>query len=141
MIDELQKRSLPADVLLADFGTSGFRTALEIGEYDTVVFVDAIRLGERPGHVHRAVIGRNDLARSAPLTAFTFSLHESDLEGILATAASLDGLPEEVVVVGCEPGDVSLGLGLSDEVEGAIAEIVNLVLDEIGRGRARAPCK
>jgi hydrogenase maturation protease len=141
VVDELQKRSLPANVLLADFGTSAFRTALEIGEYDKVVFVDAIRLGERPGHVHRGVMGRDDLARSSPLTSFAFSLHESDLDGILATAASINGLPEEVVVVGCEPGDVSLGLGLSNEVEGAIAEIVNLVLEEIGRGRAPALCE
>ncbi len=131
VIDELEKRPLPADVSLTDFGTSGFRTALEIGEYDKVVLVDAIRLGNQPGQVYRTTPGKEDLLQSSSLASCAISLHESDLERILATAALIDNYPQEVVVLGCEPGDLSFGLGLSREVGQAVGRIVDLILDEI----------
>jgi hypothetical protein len=43
----------------------------------------------------------------------------------------LDSYPSEVVLVGCEPGDLSVGLGLSPSVEKAVGRIIDLVLSEV----------
>lgn len=131
VIEELEKRILPPNVSLIDFGTSGFKAALEIGNYDKVIFVDAIQQGKQPGQAYRITVGKGDLWQSPSLTSFTVSLHESDLERILATAALIDNYPKEVVVIGCEPKDLSFGLSLSREVEQAVSKIIDLILNEI----------
>ena len=129
--EELEKRVLPPNVSLMDFGTSGFKAALEIGNYDKVIFVDAIQRGKQSGQVYRITLSKEDLLQSPSLTSFTVSLHESDLERILATAALIDNYPKEVVVIGCEPKDLSFGLSLSKEVKKAVSKIIDLILDEI----------
>jgi len=131
LIEELEKRVLPPNVSLMDFGTSGFKTALEIGKYDKVIFVDAIQRGEQPGQIYRITLSKEDLWQSSSLSSFTISLHESDLERILATAALIDNYPKEVVILGCEPKDLSFGLSLSQEVKKQVSKIIDLILDEI----------
>ncbi len=124
---------MPADVSLIDFGTSGFKTALEIGSYDKVVFIDAVKAGNKPGHVYKFVLSQEDLRNSPSLASFAISLHESDLERILATAVLLNSYPKEVVVIGCEPKDISFSLNLSREVKQAMSKIIELTISEIGQ--------
>lgn len=116
---------------LIDFGISGFKAALEIGNYDKVIVVDSVKAGKQPGQVYRIALSKEDLLHSPSLSSFTVSLHESDLERILATAALIDSYPKEVVIIGCEPKDLSFDLNLSKEVKGAISQIIDLILDEI----------
>lgn len=122
---------MPADVSLIDFGTSGFKAALEIGDYDKVIFIDAIKVGKQPGQVYKIILSKEDLLDSPSLSSFAVSLHESDLERILATAALIDNYPKEVVIIGCEPKDISFGLSLSQEAKKAISKIIDLTLNEI----------
>ncbi len=131
VIEELEKRVLPSNVSLADFGTSGFKAALEISKYDKVIFVDAIQQGKQPGQVYRITLNKEELSQRPSLTSFTVSLHESDLEGILATTALVNNYPKEVVAIGCEPKDLSFGLSLSREIKRAVSKIIDLILDEI----------
>jgi hydrogenase maturation protease len=131
VVEELERQALPPDVSLIDFGTSGFKCALEIGKYDKVIFIDAIQAGELPGQVHRIRLKKEGLRDSPSLSSFAVSLHESDLEKILATAALLNDYPQEVVVIGCEPKDISFGLGLSQEAKQAINKIIALILEEV----------
>jgi len=145
IIEELEKQVLPANVSpvrsklstsngvsLMDFGTSGFKTALEIGKYHKVIFVDAIQLGNQPGQIYKTTLSKQDLLESPSLSSFTISLHEGDLEKILTTATLIGNYPKEVVVLGCEPEDLSFGLGLSRKVEKAVSKIIDLILKEIG---------
>ena len=131
VITELEKHELPEDVDTADFGISGFKCALGIADYDKVVFVDAIQMGKEPGKIYRIALTEQELLESPSLNSFTFSLHESDLEMILATAALLGSYPKEVVIIGCEPKSSGYGVGMSEEVEQARDEIIEYVLREI----------
>lgn len=131
VIEELEKRALPKNVSLIDFGTSGFKTALKIGSYDRVIFIDAIKRDKQPGQVYRTTLSKEDLVNSPSLASFAISLHESDLERILATAALIDNYPKEVIILGCEPKDLSFGLSLSREVKKAASKIIDLALNEI----------
>lgn len=131
VIDELEKRTLPKGVCLADFGVSGFKCALEIGDYNKVVFVDAVQMGKQPGQVYRIHLSQQDLLQSPSLSDFSVSLHESTLERIMATASLLGRCPNDVVIVGCEPSDTSIGVGLSQEAEQSLDQIIELVLAEV----------
>ena len=129
--EQLAQRSMPSNVSVSDFGTSGFKTALEIGQYDKVIFVDAIQRGNEPGHVHRATLSKEDFKGSPSLSSCVVSFHESDLKKILSTAVRINTYPKQVIVLGCEPKDLSFGMGLSPEVQKAVDKIIDLILAEI----------
>ncbi len=131
VIDSLAKRELPDYITLRDFGTSGFRAALEIGDYDRVIVIDAIRAGGKPGTLYRTVLGHEKLAGNNLSGSFAISLHEAGLDKALATAFFTGRFPEEVVILGCEPEDVSFGLTPSKIVKGAVKRLVELVVSEI----------
>jgi hydrogenase maturation protease len=131
VISELEKQEMPEGICLADFGISGFKCSLVIGDYDKVVFVDAIQMEKEPGQVYRICLTQQDLIESPSLSDFSVSLHESNLERIMATAALLERCPAEIVIIGCEPGETGFGVGLSQEVEQSIDQIIELVLAEV----------
>ena len=131
VIRELEQRHLPANVTVADFGSSGFKTALEIGKFEKVIFVDAMQTGGEPGQVCRVTISEHDLAGGPSLSSCRVSLHESDLQKILTSTSSINNYPKEVVVLGCEPQDLSPGLGLSEKAQKAADTIIEWILEEI----------
>jgi hydrogenase maturation protease len=132
VIEQLENQPMPAGVDLADYGISGFKCALKLEGYNKVVFVDAISLpGYEPGRLHRLKISKEKLMRSPKLSDFSVSMHETDLERIMATAAVLNIYPDEVIIIGCEPSDTAVGLGLTKSVADAVPGIIDLVLREI----------
>ncbi len=132
VVEELENKIAQPGVDLADFGISGFKCALKLEGYDKVIFVDAISLpGSKPGRLHRFKITKDKLMKSPKLSDFSVSMHETDLERIMATAAVLNIYPEEVVIVGCEPETTVVGLGLSKAVEAAVPQVIDMVLREL----------
>jgi hydrogenase maturation protease len=131
VIDHLAKRELPDYITLRDFGTSGFRAALEIGDYERVIVIDAMRAGGKPGTLYRMVLAYEDIVSNNPPGSFVISLHEVGIEKALATAFLAGRFPEEVVILGCEPEDLSFGLSPSEIVKGAAERLLELVVDEI----------
>jgi hydrogenase maturation protease len=131
IIDQLAELELPDYITLRDFGTSGFRAALEIGNYDRVIVIDAIRAGGKPGTLYRMILGYENVVSNNLPGSFVISLHEVGLEKALATAFIAGRFPKEVVILGCEPEDVSFGLTPSKIVEGAAKRLLELVVSEI----------
>lgn len=132
VIEQLETTIMPEGVDVVDYGISGFKCALKLEGYNKVVFVDAISLpGFEPGRLHRLKITKEKLMKSPRLSDFSLSMHETDLERIMATAAVLNIYPDEVVIIGCEPSDTAVGLGLSKPVEAAVPKIIELVLKEL----------
>ena len=132
VIEQLEDTPMPEGVDVVDYGISGFKCALKLEGYDKVVFVDAISLpGFEPGRLHRLKITKEKLMKSPKLSDFSLSMHETDLERIMATAAVLNIYPDEVVIIGCEPSDTAVGLGLTKSVEAAVPKIIELVLKEL----------
>jgi len=132
VIEQLETQTMPLGVDVADYGISGFKCALKLEGYNKVVFVDAISLpGSKPGRLHRLKINKERLMKSPKLSDFSVSMHETDLERIMATAAVLNIYPDEVVIIGCEPSDTAVGLGLTKSVADAVPGIIDLVMQEI----------
>ncbi len=132
VIEEMEKRGAPEGAELADFGISGFKCALNLAGYDKVIFVDAISLpGRAPGTLHRLRIPREKFTGGPNLGDVSVSMHETDLPRILSTAAVLDTYPKEVMVIGCQPANTNVRLGLSPQVEKAVPEVIKMVLAEV----------
>jgi hydrogenase maturation protease len=137
VIGHLAERELPDCITLRDFGTSGFRAAIEMGNYDRVIAIDAIRAGGKPGTLYRMVLGYEDIVSNNLPGSSAISLHEVGLEKALATAFFYGRFPNEVVILGCEPEDVSFGLTPSKIVEKSVKRLLELVISEIDEIKER----
>jgi len=134
----LAGESFPDGVQVADFGIRGVHLAYELLQgYDTLVLVDAAPRGEAPGTVF---VLEPDFTREETLargeSGFLLDAHSLDPEMVLAILKDLGGRVGRVLIVGCEPADVSERMGLSPPVERAIDEALRvvreLVIEESG---------
>ncbi len=101
-----------------DGGTQGLALLGYLAGRRAVVILDAVMNGAPPGSVH--VLRGEEALRLA--TARSSTAHESNAGELLAAAALLGQLPEEVVVVGIEPERLQTGIGFSDAVLEGLGE-------------------
>lgn len=110
-------------VELVDGGTWGMNLLPAIESSDRVLIVDAVRAGREPGAVVRL-----DGERIPRFFATKLSPHQIDLKEVLALAELRGTLPT-TVAVGVEPGRVELSTALSTEVEAAVPELVQRIVE------------
>lgn len=112
LLRRLQARGVPAGVKLFRAGDPWRMVALGslTGSRDAWVVVDAVRLGEEPGTLHRFA--------DAGLLEMGFGACHAPLP---ASWLSAGGRPAQAVVLGVEPADLSYGTGLSPVVRHNVA--------------------
>jgi hydrogenase maturation protease len=125
VVQELERRHLPSNVLVIDGGTSPDALAYA-SEVDKLVIVDAVRGGGEPGTVYRLTPDDIDESDRNPL-----SLHEWDLMDSLKLSRYWTE-DIEVVIIGVEPAQMEWGMDLSPEVQARLPRIVEVVLREVG---------
>lgn len=128
--------SIPADVKVVDYGIRGFDLAYALLEpYQTVILVDAIARGSRPGTV--SILQPADRCTTADNQAATMDPHSMQPESVLALARSLGEITAEIYIVGCEPvdfGDEFEGrMGLSEAVAAAVPQALRTIVELIDR--------
>ena len=119
--------ALPEGVEVCDGGTLGLDLLDLIEGRRKAIVVDALDADAVPGTVLRFTA--EDLARRE---AVDLSLHQLGLFEMLAMARQLGRVPEEVIIFGIVPKDMSPGLELSAEVAAVVPEVIRRVLAEIG---------
>ncbi|MEY9989056.1 hydrogenase maturation protease [Streptomyces sp. V4I8] len=127
VIRALDRRPLPPEVRVRDFGIRGMDLAYELLDgYDTAVLVDAAARGHRPGTLSLIEPELPDGAtEAAPPEA-----HGMDPAKVLALAAHLGDEPlPRVLVLACEPelrhrGDEDIAPGISATVGDAVERAV-----------------
>jgi len=125
--EELKGLELPDGVSVVEGGTAGLGLIGLMEGYQKVIIVDAADMGRPPGCVLRFTPLEAQLKTAeAPL-----SLHQIGLGEVLALAEALEVAPAELVIIGIQPSRVEMGAGLSSEVEGAIPQIIRIILDEL----------
>ena len=130
VVEELKGRELPDGVVVHEGGTAGLGLIGLMEGYQRVIIVDAADMGQPPGHVVRFTPSEVQFKTAeAPL-----SLHQIGLGEALAVAEALEMAPAELIIIGVQPSRLEMGVGLSPEVEGAIPQIVRMVLDELDVG-------
>ncbi len=127
----------PPGIHLADFGTSGLDLAYEVMRgYDALVLVDASRQGEPAGTLYVMEPGPDDVDGSIE-DGQLLDPHGMDPLNVLRFVKYVGGWPGRVVVVACEPQDVTdVGLGLSQIVAAVLddaADVVMQTADELQR--------
>ena len=125
----LGSETFPEGVDVADFGIRGVHLAYQLLEgYDTFILIDAAARGEAPGTIF---VIEPDFERPETLqrteSGFLLDAHGMDPEMVLGILKDLGGKVGRVVIVGCEPADVSERMGLSEVVEQAIGEACTVV--------------
>lgn len=128
VIEQMQKMRLPDDVELVDGGTAGADLLDVLAERRKVIVIDAVQADCEPTTVLRFTA--DDLVRP---DGVGMSLHELGLGEALTMARQLGCAPEDVVVFGIKPKDISCGLELSKEIAASIPKVVELVLAEIAK--------
>jgi hydrogenase maturation protease len=89
-----------------------------------VILIDAVWSGAEPGTIHYFDISVAPLDRER----FKSSTHALGLADAVELSRALGTLPPHVYLFGVEVRDVSTGVGLSPEVEGALPVLINEVV-------------
>jgi hydrogenase maturation protease len=93
----------------------------------TVVLVDAVSSGDRPGTIHRFEAHHQEI----PARFFHFSTHSLGVAEAVEMARVLKQLPQRLIVYGIEGKNFQPGLGLSREVQGSIGEVLQAILKDL----------
>ncbi|MEU6643958.1 hydrogenase maturation protease [Saccharomonospora sp. NPDC046836] len=130
----LAQCTLPAGVVVADYGIRGMHLAYELldGRFDTLIMVDAVPVDEPPGTVVVLEVDPRGDDSGADLPA-TPDAHGMDPAAVLRMLRMLGGTApgvlDQVLVVGCRPAVVDERMELSEPVRAAVGEAARLVLD------------
>jgi hydrogenase maturation protease len=129
----LAAEDLPGWVRVADFGIRGVHLAYELLEgYETAILVDAAPRGQAPGTVYviQPEVGGHDPDPAGQ--GVLVDGHGMEPDAVFGLLKALGGEVPRLLVVGCEPGEVGEGMGLSAPVAGAVGEAVAVVRELIG---------
>lgn len=121
------KSRVPDTVTVMEYGGDGVGLmALWQGSV-TVILVDAVRSGARPGTLHRYDAIRTVLLKDT----FACSSHLIGLAQAVELARSLDRLPERLIVYGIEGMNFQYGEGLAPSVARAVEQAGQCILAEL----------
>ena len=123
----LQEASLPSNVELEVLDGGTLPDAfLSIGEVDKLIIVDAVLGGDKPGTIYR--FRPEDISLDDRILT---SLHQISLLENLWLTERFGQKPEEIVIIGVEPEDMSWGLELSAKLQKRIPRIIKVALEEV----------
>jgi hydrogenase maturation protease len=136
----LAKLELPGWVAVGDYGISGLHLAYDLADgVGLAILVDAVPRGGEPGTVYviepdqQAVPAGRAGAALAAGPAPLLDGHGMQPDVVLRMLDSLGARVGRVLIVGCEPGSVDYGMGLSAPVAAAVDEAVRCVVELIGK--------
>jgi hydrogenase maturation protease len=135
----LSARAMPSGVAVMDAGTGGLDLAYEVMRgYDALVIVDVSRQGGEPGTLY--VMEADEESVDGNIAdGEAINPHGMDPKTVLRFVKSIGAWPGRVVVVACEPADVSdLGFGLSEQVQAVLDRAVELVAETVDELRGAA---
>jgi hydrogenase maturation protease len=141
----LAEVDLPVGVSVMDAGTGGLDLAYEVMRgYDALVILDVSPQGGEPGTLY--VMEPDEEAVPGGIEdGDVINPHAMDPQTVLRFVKSVGAWPGKVVVIACEPEEVTeMGWGLSERVQDAVGRAVALVLetvDELRSGALAAPAE
>lgn len=98
------------------------------GDYELVIFIDAVKSEGSPGKIYRLKFGVDKI----PAQLEFFSTHSIGLIEYIEIAKALGKLPGELVIYGIVGRDFNVGSSISREVKVSCKKIVREILSEIG---------
>jgi hydrogenase maturation protease len=137
VVNRLGASALPAHIQTMDVGIGGMHFVLRLMEgFEVVIVVDAVNHGNPPGTLHVFTPTETDLGLDSDEC---IDPHFAEPARSLKFAKALGFLPEQVMVVGCEPESCHLGQCLSLSVSIAVdraVQTIRYMVDADGQRRA-----
>ncbi len=136
VVEALMTKGLPETVEARDVGMCGVTLASDLGDYEHIIFVDAVEKGGTPGTIYRTEIKAEEvkeLKSEEAKHSFTFDIHETGLEELLVYAKTIGTLPPTTTIIGCEVSEITLGESLSRPVAAAVSRVAAFILDDLQR--------
>ena len=132
----LMEMDLPEGVKVVETGIGGIALVQELQEgYDALVIIDAVDRGRPPGHVMLILLDVphvNDMEWGERYD-FLADVHLATPERALIMSKALGVLPDNTLMVGCQPVDAETpGIPMSPEVTAACDVAVREVLRHLG---------
>lgn len=129
VIEELESSSdeRTDGVVLTHAGTTAFFALEAMSGCRKAIVVDAIETGSEPGTVHRYRYADGAFADEIP----EMTMHDFSFAEALRAGRDAYDIPDELLVFGVEPVRVEASLELSDRIERAVPELIELVLEEL----------
>jgi hydrogenase maturation protease len=122
-----KKDNLSENLEYIDGGTGGMNLLHLLASYDKVLIIDAVDFKGKPGDYK--IFKSNKVISQKQ--SIDFSTHESDMLKIIKLSKKLDECPDEILIFGIQPKDVSYGQNLSDEIKQVIDLIIKNLEKEI----------
>jgi hydrogenase maturation protease len=121
------KKKLSKTIEFIDGGTSGMKLLHLLGDYDTVLLLDAVDFKGSPGEIKKFSI---DEVKNQKIQVF-LSTHEPDFLSVYALLKELDKSPDHLIIFGVQPKDISHGTRLSEEIKHFLPILQKQILQEI----------
>ncbi len=127
VVRRFSEGGVPEGIEVLESGIGGIRIVQELMDgYEALVIVDATDREEEPGTVYLLEVevpdpeeltqeGRQEILADTHLAVPSKAL---------TLARALDVLPPRVFILGCQPKECELGMGLSEPVERGVAEAI-----------------
>ena len=129
VVERLQdKYEFPEGVQALDGGVRGLALLSYLEGVQRLLIVDAVSIGKEDGSLTR-LEGDQVPAFLSPKV----SPHQAGLADLLMVARLTELYPEEVVLWGVKPAVTDTGLELSSAVAARVDELVDKVVEELGR--------
>jgi hydrogenase maturation protease len=117
-----------SDVELVDGGVRGIELLPLVESCSHLLVLDAVDGNRPPGAVIE--LGRNEIPT---FSGVKLSEHQVTFQEVLGLASARNGLPPFLHLIGAQPADVSIGLGISATAAGAVPRICDRALAVLAR--------
>lgn len=116
----------PDNVEIMDGGTLGLDLLPKLENITNLLMIDAVETGHMAGTCVRLCGQELPVALETKL-----SPHQMGLKDLLAVSALMGHSPQEMVLIGVQPGSIEMEVGLTAEVEAQFETLVSNVLAEL----------
>jgi hydrogenase maturation protease len=140
VIMQLTRFELPEQVVAVDFGIRSYDLAYAIMDGNAAtILVDITARGEPPGTLYLMELDPEEIAKVEPQVPDGHSLGPVQ---VLRLVQSLGGQAGRLYLVGCEPAVLETEdgwMGLSEPVQAAVPQAVEMIRNLVKRLRSEAP--
>ncbi len=124
ILDRLKEIDIPIPLNFIEAGSDAFTLLEHLSDSEPVLLIDSAQMGCQPGTVRVFEVNK-----SFAMSENLISLHGFSFAEVLSIAHSL-GTVAPCKIIGIQPGSIEFGQPLSAEVEEAIPEILNVIIEE-----------
>ena len=127
VVRRLAERSLPAGIVVKDFGIRGFDLACALDKgYHSAILIDAIGRGSVPGTLHVL-----ELHADGDVPANNWEMHQLDPMQVFRLVQQMGGVLPQMFLIGCEPATLQPAEegtpSLSEPVQLAVLQAIDLI--------------